>query len=307
MEHQEEAYDYDMQCTKPITLFKVGKVSYPNGLEVPCGKCLACRQKIRKEWSLRMYHELSQHEDSVFLTLTYDDEHLPENDSLVKDHIVLFMKKLRRYLDAEDRKIKYFAVGEYGDKKERPHYHLIVFGLGLKEEDRLKVVKAWKHCDWDNEAIRKKSFGTVEPASIDYVAQYINKKFSGRLAEDDYAKRGREPVFRLMSYGLGKEYALANADRITADLSIRYQGKDVSIPRYYCKLLKIDPELLKSKALEADQELVEKITGVYLSRELLYLSGDVEMNVNVIKRTQAGKAQHDKNLQARLDIHSKKL
>ena len=44
-----------MQCTAPITLFKVGKQYYPQGLQVPCGKCLACRIKKRKEWQVKSF------------------------------------------------------------------------------------------------------------------------------------------------------------------------------------------------------------------------------------------------------------
>ena len=120
-----------MQCTKPITLFKVGTKTYPLGLEVPCGKCLHCRKKQRSEWAMRLYHELGYHQDSVFLTLTYNDKSLPKNDSLVKRDLQLFFKRLRKALPS-DKKIKYFACGEYGDDKECPHYHAIVFGLGLK-------------------------------------------------------------------------------------------------------------------------------------------------------------------------------
>ena len=85
-----------MQCTAPITLFKVGKQYYPQGLQVPCGKCLACRIKNRKEWQIRMLHELNYHDDAVFLTLTYSDEYLPDNNTLVKRDLQLFIKRLRK-------------------------------------------------------------------------------------------------------------------------------------------------------------------------------------------------------------------
>ena len=60
-------------------------------------------------------------------------------------------------------------------KTERPHYHLIIYGLGLNIEDRTLIMDAWPYCDWSNSHIRNKSFGLVEPDSVRYVAQYIDK------------------------------------------------------------------------------------------------------------------------------------
>ena len=66
-----------MQCTSPIRLYKgVNSLVYPDGLVVPCGKCLSCRIAKRREWTMRLWHELPYHQSSIFLTLTYDDDNL---------------------------------------------------------------------------------------------------------------------------------------------------------------------------------------------------------------------------------------
>ena len=57
-----------MRCTKPIRLNHLNHVEYPDGLLVPCGKCLACRIARRQEWSMRCLHELSSFDDAVFVT-----------------------------------------------------------------------------------------------------------------------------------------------------------------------------------------------------------------------------------------------
>ena len=72
-------------------------VEYPDGLLVPCGKCLACRIARRQEWSMRVIHELAGYKDAVFLTLTYADEHLPPNGSLVVADLQKFIKRLRKH------------------------------------------------------------------------------------------------------------------------------------------------------------------------------------------------------------------
>ena len=294
-----------MQCTQPITLFKVGKKFYPSGLQVPCGKCLACRIKKRKEWQIRMLHELNYHDDAVFLTLTYSDEYLPDNNSLVKRDLQLFIKRLRKNLG--DRKIRYFACGEYGELSQRPHYHLIIFGLGLKPDDKELVMKAWNKCEWTNPQIRTKSFGIAEPDSIAYVAGYIDKKFSGDKAQEEYVDKSRIPVFRLCSLGIGRQYCDEQAKQITEMLHLTHRGVRMSIPRYYIKRLGIDPDTLKTHALDRDAELVEKLVGVYMTSEELYMSGESDMNTYVIERTLDSKAQHERNLTAKTKLKDRRL
>ena len=220
-----------MQCTNPVRLLpkrdKLGRWSldpseYPDGLLVPCGRCMACRIAKRREWSIRMLHELSYHDDAVFLTLTYNDTYLPPNASLDKAALQKFFKRLRKRLG--DRKIRYFACGEYGDEGGRPHYHAIIFGLSLRAEDKKLVVESWPFCDWSNPKIFKGAFGLVEPDSIRYVAQYIDKKYTGDFAQKEYADKNREPVFKLSSLGLGKQFCDDNCARLSTDLSVTVNG-----------------------------------------------------------------------------------
>ena len=102
-----------LSCRNPI---------YVKEMIVPCGKCFTCRSKYRLSWQLRLQHELlSYNYNAMFLTLTYDDDNLPTNETLVKKDVQDFIKRLRKFYN--DVKIRYFAVGEYGSEKHRPHYH----------------------------------------------------------------------------------------------------------------------------------------------------------------------------------------
>ena len=92
---------------------------------VACGRCAPCRAGKVREWAHRIELEASLHEVNCFLTLTYDDEHLPEGNTLEPSHLTLFIKRLRERF--RPNAIRYFACGEYGDRSERPHYHLVVF------------------------------------------------------------------------------------------------------------------------------------------------------------------------------------
>ena len=82
--------------------------------------------------------------ESIFVTLTYDDNQVPMNDNadliLYKPDLQNFLKRLRKRKDGE--RIRYFAVGEYGTQSGRPHYHLCLFGCGTGGSE--DVVNAWR-------------------------------------------------------------------------------------------------------------------------------------------------------------------
>lgn len=96
---------------------------------LPCGNCLQCRIAKRRDLTVQQILEASMHQWNWFLTLTYDEEHLPANGSLVKEHLSAFCESMRHYCKSRNEKFRFFACGEYGDKYGRPHYHLSVFGL----------------------------------------------------------------------------------------------------------------------------------------------------------------------------------
>ena len=95
--------------------------------QVSCGNCYACWINHRRDWVARMLLENQSHKRSVFVTLTYSDQNLPSKGHIVKKDLQDFFKRLRYFL-GED-KIKYFACGEYGEKRFRPHYHAIIWNV----------------------------------------------------------------------------------------------------------------------------------------------------------------------------------
>lgn len=297
-----------MQCVAPVRIIKnLSRSEYPDGLMVPCGKCIACRISKRREWSLRMFHELEAHDDSIFITLTYADNYLPDFQSLSKRHLQLFFKRLRRNLAQYKRHIRYFACGEYGDTTDRPHYHAIIFGMSLNPDDKQIVMDSWTYCDWSVPQIRQNSFGLAEPDSINYVAQYIDKKFTGDLALLEYELKNREPVFRLLSLGLGRNYVDTNSDILCDKQIITVRGVEYALPRYYIKRLGLSNELTLEKALEKDCELVEQKIGVYVSSDDLYKSGTVEENRRFISKLKDSKDQNKRNLEAKIKLKQSKL
>ena len=93
-------------------------------VQVPCGLCLECRIQHARQWADRCVLEAKNYKDNYFVTLTYDDDFLPNHNSLEPRDLQLFLKRLRKTFP--HTKIRFLASGEYGDSSFRPHYHLIL-------------------------------------------------------------------------------------------------------------------------------------------------------------------------------------
>lgn len=171
-----------MLCYKP---FMMGTTP------IGCGWCVPCKVAKRKMWTARQVLEALAHEHNSFITLTYNDHNFPEDGSVSKIEMQLFLKRLRKHTG---KKFRYVSVGEYGSKTFRPHYHLSMFGLSNDTwfDDGLsftqKVEKAWP-----------KGFVYVaefNAATARYIAQYVVKKMS---SDTDPRLEGRNPEFCLPS------------------------------------------------------------------------------------------------------------
>lgn len=217
---------------------------------------MSCRIARAREWASRIIHEMSYHDDSVFVTLTYNPENLPSDNSISKDDLQRFFKRLRRDLDYDGRKIKYFSCGEYGDLNDRPHYHAIVFGLSLRDTDKRLIQQNWP--------VGFCHFGTVTFESARYVTSYVMKKYNGEKAKEAF--QDRQVPFCLMSKGIGKNFVMDNYRYLYENLGFTVKGEKVGLPRYYKNLLRIEPQEYIEDILETTvserQKLAEKGVGV---------------------------------------------
>lgn len=178
----------------------------------PCGKCPVCLQKRANEWSLRISLESAEHEHLAFVTLTYSPEKLPSDYKLVPNHISAFMKRLRTYSQrlGFDGRIRFYGVGEYGEKRGRPHYHLVIFGLPPRFWQAIR--DAWRGSIVDIQI----------PRTVDAVASYV----AGYVVKKLYTSA--DVVFR-QSQGLGRSFV----DRLEHFTQIIVQrGKVRYIGRY---------------------------------------------------------------------------
>ena len=81
-------------------------------LLVPCGQCVGCRLERSRQWAMRIMDEAQMHKENSFVTLTYDDAHLPVDRSLDKTAFPRFMKRLRKSL--KGKRVRFFTQGSMG-------------------------------------------------------------------------------------------------------------------------------------------------------------------------------------------------
>lgn len=291
-----------MECSYPMLI---------NGFKCPCGRCMACRINKKRLWTHRMILESYCHASSLFVTLTYNDENLPSDLSVHPKHVQLFLKRLRKAISP--RKIRYFAVGEYGDKSMRPHYHLAIFGLGLESEAIIQ--NCWKYgftmC------------GDLNPKSAGYIAGYVTKKMTSisdkRLLRSDGVYLHPEFVRMSLKPGLGVPALdkivsviksslgdkLPNGDVPT---SLRHGNRIFPIGRYLRSKLRErfnftdeDIELLKEKS----KEEVRSLFFDFLSLEEIYSMTDSGSAYLLEQRL--ANPQQELNITAKLKLKVRKL
>lgn len=199
-----------MACISPITL--------KNEQVVPCGYCRHCLQLKRMDWCFRLSEEQRVSRSSYFLTLTYAED---PGDLVPKD-LQDWLKRLRRFQDGcydGLLPVRYYNVGEYGERTGRAHYHSIIFNL--IPDTVLALPRLWGH--------GHVHVGKVSEASIGYVTSYVINRFNSP---------GREPPFATMSKkpGLGNCYLTPSMVEFHRDGNVDFvsrNGRKAHMARYY--------------------------------------------------------------------------
>lgn len=254
-------------------------------IEIPCGKCYGCRMQYAREWADRCMLELQDHDDSYFVTLTYDNDNLPLNDfidpvtgeigktaTLDKRDMQLFFKRLRKACESrgDANKIRYFMCGEYGSETYRPHYHAIIYGLRLDDLVEYKKNELGQQL-YNSEFLQKiwphgfVVIGEVTWDSCCYTARYILKKQIGQTSEV-YERYNFVPEYTAMSRrpGIARKYYDEHKDEIykydAIHISTKFGGKALKPPKYYDKLFDVEyPE--ESKFMKEHRRRMAELTN----------------------------------------------
>lgn len=245
----------------------------PKVMLIPCGQCIGCRIRQRKDWTTRIELEARDYpKDQVwFITLTYDDDHVPgmivktgeimrkvqytwkpgekRPDSvqiLLYEDIQKFLKRLRK---AYRGKLRYFVAGEYGEQTARPHYHMILYGWKPTDLENLYKIhhNGYYNSKWlaDLWGMGQIQIAQAVPETYRYVAGYVTKKMyeiDGKKA-NAYYELGQTKPFACMSLkpGLGDRYYQEHKTEIWRQGYIQCSnGKQAQIPRYYEKQMEAE-------------------------------------------------------------------
>lgn len=279
-----------MPCVSPLVGWHSGRLT-ANGkkeivftgkrggdiIELPCGQCIGCRLEYARSWAVRCMHEASLHDENAFITLTYDEEHIPDGQSLSKKDCQKFLKRLRSRFDG--KAIRYYLAGEYGSDTLRPHYHALLFGFDLPDKKLWSVREGYKV--WTSEVLEETwgkgltEIGSVTFESAAYCARYMVQKFKGPKEVMEKYYDGLEPEFALMSrgnnyaagdprktYGIGYEYYRKHGKEIHEHDSVIINGREQKPPQYYDRLLEkksvLAHEFVKKERKERALRLKEK-------------------------------------------------
>lgn len=236
---------------------------------LPCQKCFGCQLEKTRQWSVRIMHEAKLHPCTSFITLTYKKSPWTLN----KRDIQLFFKRMRKDLEAEGIRIKYFQSGEYGEKKSRPHHHAIIFGYDFPDKiyrghrgeypvyDSPRLAAWWGH--------GRVEIGSLTVKTAQYVASYLTQK-----RHDPRWYRGRLPEFSTMSRGGRSGHGLAynfyqkfKSDIYPRDIVFTTPERRGKPPAYYDRLLKQEDESLYNKIKVKREFAMSRIPVSELSQE----------------------------------------
>lgn len=220
-------------------------------IHLPCGQCIGCRLERSRQWAVRCLHEASLYDNNCFITLTYNDKHLPPDRSLDVSVFQKFMKRLR--FKYSDQTIRFFHCGEYGELNGRPHYHACIFNFDFPDKEVWKISNGHRlYVSKSLEELWEFGFSTIGDVTFEsaaYVARYIMKKITGDAAEAHYERidpttglvTRLKPEYTTMSRrpGIGKGFF----DQFSTDFYphdyVVVNGVKVRPPKYYDGLLEL--------------------------------------------------------------------
>lgn len=223
-------------CLYPVSIRTHPKQGESQSVVVSCGQCLECLKQRSIEWSFRIMDEAKLYPLNCFITLTFSPEYLPLDGSISKRDVQLFMKRLRKFVFP--LKIRFFASGEYGSKRLRPHYHIIIFGYDFPDKYFFKYDGKTKL--YRSPSLEKLwTFGFSSVGEVTYDSALYCAKYMQKVQFQSFRKLSLTEPFILMSNRPGIGYASAyNVD--LKSLKIYRNGKFSKIPRYYIKVMERD-------------------------------------------------------------------
>lgn len=241
---------------------------------IPCGRCMGCRISKSVQWALRCVHESKFHHSNCFITLTYDDAHVPQGGTLVKKHFQDFMKRFRKSI--APKKVRYYMCGEYGEQLGRPHYHALIFGYDFPDKVPFKyrkdsILYVSEHLQnlWPFGFV---TLGEVTYQTAAYCAKYATKKVFGDQASEHYGDRLPEYSTMSLKPGIGFSYWEKYQKEILQHDSVVRNGRVFPIPRFYTEKFTDDEQAMLKAARSEKLHMADQSLARLRVREAVKLS-----------------------------------
>lgn len=276
-----------MPCFSPIPAYRLenGNVSFDHRVDgfhfsVPCGQCIGCRLERSRQWAVRCMHEAALYApNNAFITLTYDDDHIPYRNALDYRVFQLFLKRLRK--EVLPFKIRFYMCGEYGPDNGRPHYHAIIFNYGFLGDRTY-----WSKTPCGERIYRSAqleslwpygfaSVGNVTFESAAYIARYCVEKVTGQFAQAHYARVDAEGAYVLPAEfnhmstrpGIGASWLEKYRSDVYPMDHVIVNGRECKPPRYYDKLLRrMNPAMLDAVREEREYQASMRVEDNVVER-----------------------------------------
>lgn len=266
------------ECYHPLRICHNGRCD-----TVPCGHCVACLSRRRSDWFIRLLSEYDQASTAVFFTLTYDEESVTKDESVSRQDVTNFVRRVKRLSDdiwrqrffqspdysaehkgrvTEDGELikyrnplRYFISSEYCPSTGRPHYHGFFFNIPLEWMGNDFFQKKISDL-WSNGFV---TTGVPSNARLNYVVKYCLA-----LSDDTHGKVkpflccNRNPAIgKLFLSNRMVQYVRENLQETGY---LNYKGYLRPLPRYYKDRIfdDDDKEKMRLRNEEREKESFEK-------------------------------------------------
>lgn len=207
-------------------------------LKVPCNSCKECLKQRSSDWLVRSYFEMQSFTGiPFFVTVTYDNEHLPSYNGkscFDYNHVKAFFKRLRYYIG----EFRYLLACEYGGFLHRPHYHFLLFpDKPILLKDFVKSVnQCWQYGYISKVSEVSSSAGFSRLEAVQYITGYCTKdvSFDSFTYNDNLPFRYRSRTQASKHFG-AHEFSQEDFERGYVYLPLGTDGRSFkyAIPKYY--------------------------------------------------------------------------
>lgn len=163
-------------CLSPIRL--------KDNTQVACRSCSICRDNRLNDLIGRCIAEQSTSDKTLAVTLTYAGD-VPASVILQYSDVQNMLKRLRR----DGYSVRYICAGEYGTKKGRAHWHIVLFFCGKTPD-----VEIDRRIDWKYWPHGFSYFQTPDYKGFKYVMKYALKDQSGAGSTKALAMSKKPPL-----------------------------------------------------------------------------------------------------------------